>query len=213
MSSPNRALVVVDVQKDYFDGPLEIQYPPRAESLANVVQAIEHATAGDVPVVVVQHEYPQDAPVFAAGSAGYAVHEDVEAVLKPDVKRVQKNYASVFADTDLADWLTSKGIDTVTLAGYMTNNCDLASAAHAEALGLTVEVLSDATGAVSLANEAGHVSGEELHTTLMVLLQSNFAAVATTAEWTAAVASRKALPKSNLVASALAGRSASATTV
>lgn len=210
MPSARRALIVVDVQQEYFDGPLEIQYPPREESLTNVVRAIEIATAGEVPVVVVDHQYPQGAPVFAAGSAGCAVRQDVEAVLKPDVKRVQKNYASAFAGTDLAEWLASKGIDTVTLVGYMTNNCDLASAAHAESLGLSVEILSDATGAIALANEAGKVSAEDLHTTLMVLLHSNFAAVATTAQWSAAVASGEALPKSNLVASALDGRLAAA---
>ena len=40
MTAPRRALVIVDVQQEYFEGPLEIQYPPRAESLANVVNAV-----------------------------------------------------------------------------------------------------------------------------------------------------------------------------
>ena len=46
-------------------------------------------------------------------------------------------------------------VDTVTLVGYMTNNCVLASAVEAEFLGFTTEVLSDATGAINLANDAG----------------------------------------------------------
>jgi hypothetical protein len=42
----------------------------------------------------------------------------------------------------------------------------------------------------------------------MVLLQSNFAAVSTTAQWIEALTSDSALPKNNLVQSAIDGRSA-----
>jgi hypothetical protein len=40
--------------------------------------------------------------------------------------------------------------------------------------------------AIQLANEGGKVSADQLHETLLVLLHSNFAAVATTDAWTAA---------------------------
>lgn len=33
MTAPNRALIVIDVQQEYFGGPLEIRYPPHADSL------------------------------------------------------------------------------------------------------------------------------------------------------------------------------------
>jgi hypothetical protein len=78
----------------------------------------------------------------------------------------------------------------------------------AESLGFTTEVLSDATGAIALANEAGRVSAQQLHETIMVLLNSNFAAVATTEQWAAAVDKGEPLAVSNLVTSALDGRSA-----
>ncbi len=110
----------------------------------------------------------------------------------------------------MAEWLRAREVDTVTIVGFMTNNCDLATAAEAEALGFATEILSDATGAIHLANQAGQVSAQALHATLMVLLQSNFAAVTTTSEWIAAVKSGATLPTSNLVESALQGRSAAA---
>ena len=113
----------------------------------------------------------------------------------------------MFAGTDVAEWLRARDVDTITIVGFMTNNCDLATAVEAEGLGFAAEILSDATGAINLANEAGHVSAETLHTTLMVLLQSNFAAVTTTAEWTAAVASSQPIEVNNLVVSAIEGRS------
>ncbi|MFD6860295.1 isochorismatase family protein [Rhodococcus sp. NPDC060090] len=208
MTTPRRALVVVDVQQEYFDGPLEIQYPPRDESLANILGAVEAATANDVPVIVVQHRMPEGVPVFAEGSKGWSLHPEFEQRVDPEWKRVDKDYGSVFAGTDVAEWLRARDIDTITIVGYMTNNCDLATAVEAEGLGFATEILSDATGAIHLANEAGSVSAQALHTTLMVLLQSNFAAVATTEEWIKAVKSGAALSKSNLVESALQGRSA-----
>lgn len=39
-----RALILVDVQQEYFSGPLAIQYPPVEESLANILSVID---AGD----------------------------------------------------------------------------------------------------------------------------------------------------------------------
>src|SRR5699024_5760629 len=67
------------------------------------------------------------------------------------------------------------------------------------------EVLSDATGAIHLANEVGSADAQTVHTTLMALLNSNLATVATTHEWLGALAAQRPLPGSDLVSSATAG--------
>ncbi|MGA9872579.1 MAG: isochorismatase family protein [Rhodococcus sp. (in: high G+C Gram-positive bacteria)] len=208
MTSPRRALIVIDVQQEYFEGVLQIQYPPRDESVANIVSALEVATAQNLPVAVVQHEMPEGAPAFVNGTPTFELHPDIEAQLQPSWKRVVKQYSSVFAANDVAEWLKGEGVDTVTLVGFMTNNCNLATSVEAEALGLSVEILSDASGAINLSNEAGSVSAEDLHKTLMVLLQSNFAAVAKTNDWIEAVKSGAGVDKSNLVVSAMQGNEA-----
>ena len=136
MSTPNRALVVIDVQNEYFAGPMEIRYPPRDESLANIVQAIDAAGQASIPVVIVQHGLPESAPIFAVGSAGWELHPDIEAKVKPEYKRINKQYASVFDGTDFADWVKEHDIDTVTLTGFMTNNCVLGTAEGAEPHGV-----------------------------------------------------------------------------
>lgn len=208
MTEPRRALIVVDVQQEYFTGILQIQSPPPDQSLTNIVTALEVAEREELPVVVVQHQLPEGSPVFAVGSESWSLHPEIEQRLQPGWKRVTKDKGSVFAGTDVASWLVEQGIDTITLVGYMTNNCDLATAVGAEELGLAAEILSDATGAIHLANEAGKVSADQLHETLLVLLHSNFAAVTTTEAWTAAVADRAVLPKSDLGTSAMQGRAA-----
>ncbi|BBH68438.1 isochorismatase [Actinoplanes sp. OR16] len=201
MTTPNRALVIVDVQREYFDDrPLRIEYPPRDKSLANIVEAAGIAGRTGIPVVIVQHEAPAGSPIFAAGSTGWQLLDEV-AFGEP----VVKNYSSVFEGTGLADRLRGLGVDTVTLVGYMTNNCVLASAASAEPLGFAVEVLNDATGAINLSNEQGSFTAQQVHELLMTLLHSNLAAVASTADWAAAVSSSEALPGSNLIVSAGSG--------
>lgn len=65
MSSPRRALLVIDVQNEYFSGQLRIAHPPVAESLPNIVRAMAAAHAQGVPVVVFQHTAPEQSPVFA----------------------------------------------------------------------------------------------------------------------------------------------------
>ncbi|MBD8516397.1 isochorismatase family protein [Plantibacter sp. CFBP 8804] len=202
MTTTRRALILIDVQQEYFAGPLAIQYPPREESILRIADAIDAATTAGVPVVVVQHSSGSGAPVFDPETSAFELHPEVVRRAQPSWKGVVKQYGSVFAGTDLEAWLREQGVNTVTLVGYMTNNCVIASAAGAEELGIEVEVLSDATGAINLENAAGSVDAKTVHTTLMALLDSNFGAVATTGAWMRALADRTPLPKDDLVSSA-----------
>ena len=206
MTAPRRALIVIDVQQEYFEGLLPIQYPAREDSVRRIRETIDAAAHASVPIVLVQHELPAGAPVFASGSATFQNHPDIAAHEGKVAKRISKQFGSVFAGTDLDAWLRDQGIDTITLVGYMTNNCVLSSAVDAEPRGFTVEVLSDATGAIDLANEAGRASARQVHETLMVLLHSNWAAVTDTNTWTSALQAGEPLNKSNLVTSAAQGR-------
>lgn len=208
MSAPRRALIVIDVQQEYFEGLLPIQYPARDASIANITKAMDTAQKAGMPIAVIQHEFPEEAPVFAKGSPGYDLHPDVSARFATSWKHGTKAVASVFEDASVVQWLRENNVNTVTLVGYMTNNCVFGSAAGAEPLGLTAEVLSDATGAVHLSNEVGSVSADQLHQTLLVVLHSNFAAVADTATWQDAVAQGTSLQKSDLGSSILAGQAA-----
>jgi len=206
VTAQRRALVVIDVQNEYFDGILQVQYPPRDETLANITRAIDVAVELDLPVVVLQHEEPEGAPVFAVGSHSWELHPEVERRLTPETTRATKDLGSALTGDGVAEWLESKQVDTITVVGYMTNNCDIATAVDAEIRGIATEVLSDATGAIHLANDAGSVSAEQLHTTLMVLLNSNFAAVADTDAWVEAARAGAELPRSDLGTSATQGR-------
>ncbi|AXK45712.1 isochorismatase family protein [Brachybacterium saurashtrense] len=205
MTTPRRALVIIDVQQEYFGGPLEIQYPPHADSLPKITAAIDAAHQAGLPVVAVQHTMGVGAPVFDPELPGFQLHPEIENRRIDAWKSVVKQYGSIYAGTDLAAHLRELDVDTVTLVGYMTNNCVLASAVEGEGLGFRTEVLADATGAIHLANEAGSADAETVHTTLMTLLNSNWAAVATTSDWVGAVDSGATLAGSDLGTSAVRG--------
>lgn len=176
-----RALVVIDVQNEYFTGNLPIEHPPVHESIVQIGRAMDAARAAGVPVVVVQHSEPAQAPVFAEGSHGWELHEVVAS--RDRDHHVFKRWPSAFTGTGLREWLAAQGVDTVAIAGYMTHNCDAATVFEAAHAGLKVEFLADASGSLPYANAAGRASAEEIHRVFSVVFHSRFAAVVDTDTW------------------------------
>ena len=207
-TAPRRALLVIDVQNEYFTGDMPIEFPSVDISLPNIARAMAAARAAGVPVIVVQHDAPADSPIFAKGSDGWQLHPQVAAFAADH--RINKAMGSVFAGTDLRAWLEGHGIDTLTVIGYMTHNCDAATIYHAAHDGLQVEFLQDATGTLSYANAAGAASAEEIHRVYSTVFHSNFAAVASTQAWLDAVSAGKALEKDNIYLSNQRARKAAA---
>lgn len=204
---PKRALIVIDVQNEYFTGKLRIEYPDVRQSLANICQAMDAAHAAGIPVVVVQHLFPEGAPVFARGSQGAELHPEVARRHRDHL--VEKSMASSLTATDLGSWLRERGIDTLTVVGYMTHNCDDATVRQAMHEGWKVELLHDAAGSLPYANSLGTATAEEIHRVFTIVMHTGFAAVVSTGEWLRALASGEALEADNVFLSnqrALAGR-------
>lgn len=200
-----RALVVIDVQNEYFEGGgLPITHPPVEQTLPNIGRAMDAARAAGVPVVVVRHHAPRGAPLFQADQRNGELHPEIER--RPRDHLVTKAFPSVFTGTDFAEWLQRREIDTLTVVGYMTHNCDASTVFEAMHRGLNVEFLADASGALPYANDAGHASAEEIHRVFSVVFHSNFAAVGRTADWIAALQRGERLARDNVLASNQRGR-------
>lgn len=177
----HRALIVIDVQNEYIDGNLPIEYPPVEQSLTNIGRAMDGAKAAGCPVVVVQNVLPEGMPILARGTHGAALHSSINE--RGWDHFVLKDLPSAFVGTGLEEWLRTNAIDTVTVAGYMTHNCVFSTIAQAMQTGFAVEMLSDATGALPYRNRAGSASAEEIHRVMTVVIQARFANVLTTSEW------------------------------
>jgi nicotinamidase-related amidase len=175
-----RALLVIDVQNEYFSGKLPISYPNG--HLDNILKVMDAAAAKSVPVVVVQHTFNQpDRPFFQRGTPEWELH--------PEVKKrnhdlwIEKNLPGSFTGTNLETWLRSRGIQTLTIAGYMTHMCCDTTAREAVHRGFTVEFLSDATGTLPLENTAGSVTAEELQRAILCSQQMLLSEVLNTVSW------------------------------
>lgn len=201
---PKRALILIDVQNEYVTGNLPIEYPDVRLSLDNIFLAADRAVSAGIPIVVVQQSAPPDAPVFAKGSAGWELLPGVAAL--PMAHYVEKSLPSALARTDLGDWLRQRGIDTLVVAGYMTQNCNDATIRQAVHEGWSVEYLHDASGAVAYANRSGRASAREIHDTCCVVLQSRYAAVLSTTEWLDAIETGRLPERDTLFGSNLAAR-------
>ena len=100
--SSKRALIVIDLQNDYFPGG---KFPlwNADETLAAVEAAIGRAQAAGVPVVFVQHVADASrgiAPFFNAGTPGVDIHPRILAAA-PGAPVVVKSFADSFHQTAL----------------------------------------------------------------------------------------------------------------
>jgi nicotinamidase-related amidase len=178
--NPKRALLVIDVQNEYFTGKLPITYP--AGSLTNVLCAMDAARDHGVLVVTIQHSSPQpDAAVFRKGSKEWELHAEVAA--RPHDVLIHKSLPGSFTGTELERWLRQRSVETVVIAGYMTQMCCDTTARQAMHLGFGVEFLSDGTGTLAIKNDAGEVSDEELHRAILVTQQMRFSRVMKAGDW------------------------------
>ncbi|MDX3933880.1 isochorismatase family protein [Stenotrophomonas sp.] len=152
-----KALVVIDIQNDYFAGgrfPLE----GAEEALQNALVLIETARSNNDLVVVVKHLAPAGAPFFETGSSGANLHPSIQSAMK-DAPQVIKHEADSFLHTNLAELLRQHKVDAVDLVGMMTQHCVTHTALSPEAAGYPMTIHANACAAPTRALSALALSG------------------------------------------------------
>ncbi|MGL4436513.1 MAG: cysteine hydrolase family protein [Giesbergeria sp.] len=138
---PQAALIVIDVQNDYFPTGAYPLHDTQAV-LERTVQAVRRAQAQGLPVVLVQHVARGPSPFFNADTDGVQIHPLLRAAA-PDAPVVVKAHADSFLNTMLQTTLATLGVDSLWLCGMMTHNCVTHTALSPQAQGYTVRVLED----------------------------------------------------------------------
>lgn len=141
------ALLVIDLQNDYFPGG-KFPLADADATLDNVERAIHRANDRGVPVVVIQHIADGGAPFFNAGTPGAEVHPRVLAAA-PGAPIVVKAHADSFVATDLEQTLTRLGATQLLVCGMMTQNCVTHTAISKAAEAYDVKILVDCCTTVS----------------------------------------------------------------
>jgi len=178
-----RALLIIDIQNDYFPGgayPL-VGSDAAAESAARALAAFRES--GD-PVLHVQHIWDApDAPFMRPGTAGVEIHGavrplDGEAVL-------QKAEPNAFLGTDLAERLAGIAPDELVVAGMMTSMCVDSTVRAAAERGFSVRLLHDACAAPDLEFGGTSVPGAAVHAAFIAALAGGFATASSVDEYLA----------------------------
>ena len=176
----SRALVIVDIQNDYFPGGAHPLVGPETAA-ANAQQLLEAFRAGGEPLIHVQHVWDApDASFMRPGTAGIEIHDSVAPASGETV--IQKVNPNSFLDTPLEEELRARGVDHVVVCGMMTSMCVDATVRAAVDLGFEATVAHDACATCDLDFGGETIPARQVHGAFLAALGDGYAALSTTSD-------------------------------
>ena len=176
----NTALLLIDIQKEYFEnGALELVNPIAASE--NAQKLLEKFRKDNGTIVHVQHISAEGAPIFIKGTAGVEIHENVKPL--EGEKVITKQFPNSFRDTDLLEYLQSKGITHLVIAGMMTHMCIDAGTRAAVDYGFECTVIGDACATKDLQIKDQEVKAVDVHNAFLAALEFFYATILTTEDY------------------------------
>jgi nicotinamidase-related amidase len=164
------ALLLIDIQNDYFPGgKMELVEPVEAAMKAHALLQCFRDHGGNT--IHIQHvSLKPDATFFISGDRGTDIH-GITAHFEGE-PLVQKHYPNAFRETDLLDLLKDWGTERLIITGMMTHMCVDATTRAAVDLGFQVLVASDACATRDLTFEGTTVSAGQVHKAFLAALKS-----------------------------------------
>ncbi len=164
------ALLVIDIQKDYFPGgkfPL-VDPLPAAQKAYELLQCFREHGGRHVHI---QHiSIKPDATFFIRGDGGSDIHDAVAHFEGEPI--VYKHYPNSFRETNLLEILQGWGIERVVITGMMTHMCVDATARAAVDLGFKLVVVEDACATRDLTYGETTIPAEHVHKAFLAALKS-----------------------------------------
>jgi len=147
-SKENSALILVDIQQDYFPGGA-FPLPSMLTAANNANHLLGYFRKTNQTIIHVKHVDPDPAASFLAKrSKGIDIHGLVAP--EKDEPVIEKAYPNSFRETELLGMLQKVGISTVVICGAMSNMCIDATARAAFDFGFNVIIVEDACAASDL---------------------------------------------------------------
>eukprot|EP00995_Heteronema_vittatum_P007637 NODE_2789_length_740_cov_245.797395_g1963_i0.p1 GENE.NODE_2789_length_740_cov_245.797395_g1963_i0~~NODE_2789_length_740_cov_245.797395_g1963_i0.p1 ORF type:complete len:209 (-),score=76.48 NODE_2789_length_740_cov_245.797395_g1963_i0:114-668(-) len=139
---PTPALVVVDLQNEYFPGG-KMELVGILEAAVQARRVLDDARARKWPIFHIRHVMPgADAPAYVAGTPGVEPHDSVAP--QEGEPLITKNQVNCFRDTTLLEDLKAKGVTDLTIIGAMTHVCIDSATRAAVDYGFKVTLVHDA---------------------------------------------------------------------
>jgi len=169
------ALIIIDIQNDYFPGgKMELEGSPEASLQA--AKLLEVFRARTLPLVHVQHVSNRPgAGFFLPDTEGVNIHASVAP--RPGETVVQKNFPNSFRGTPLLEHLRGLGVDHLVIAGMMTHMCVDATTRAAFDLGFSCSLAHDACATRAIAFGEQRVPAAQVHTAFLAALNGLYAKV------------------------------------
>jgi nicotinamidase-related amidase len=174
------ALVIVDIQNDYFPGGRNPLDRPEAAA-AKARELLDAFRAGGRPLVHIQHVWDApDAAFMAPGTHGVEIHDAVRPESGETV--IQKAHPNSFLDTSLERHLRDASVDSVVVCGMMTSMCVDATVRAAVDLGFEATVVHDACATMALEFGGRSVAAPDVHAAFIAAMGDGYAVVASADE-------------------------------
>jgi nicotinamidase-related amidase len=173
------ALILVDIQNDYFPGgKMALDAMPAA--CANAAALLKRFRGLKRTVLHVRHLATRPgATFFLPGTPGSEIHAAVAPAAGETV--VEKHFPSSFRETGLHERLKQAGVSSLVICGAMSHMCIDATVRAACDLGFACRVAHDACATRELAFGAVSVPAAQVHAAFMAALSGAYAEVAATA--------------------------------
>ncbi|HET7365333.1 MAG TPA: cysteine hydrolase family protein [Burkholderiales bacterium] len=170
-----RALLIIDIQSDYFPGgKMELEGAEAAAENAGL--ALDQFRRLGLPVFHVKHLSTRPgATFFIPGTPGVEIHPRVRA--RAGERVLEKNFPNSFRGTELDAALKAAGAKELVVAGMMTHMCVDASVRQAADLGYRVTLLGDACATRTQSYGGETIPARHVHAAFLAALNGFYAKV------------------------------------
>jgi nicotinamidase-related amidase len=169
------ALVIIDIQNDYFPGgAMELEGAEAAA--ANAARVLSGFRKENKPIIHVRHlSVRPGATFFVPGTRGAEIHASVRPVAGEAV--IEKNFPNSFRNTRLREELERLQVTNLVVAGMMTHMCVDASVRQAADLGYKITLLGDACATRAQSYGGETVPARQVHAAFLAALNGFYAKV------------------------------------
>lgn len=169
------ALILIDIQQDYFDGgknPLE----GSREASQIAARLLEQFRSKKMPIVHIRHiSLGSNASFFQANTSGADFHPDVVPFSSEFI--IEKHAPNGFLGTGLSDILNQIKAERLVLAGMMTHMCVDATVRAASDNGFDCWLAHDACATKELVFDNHKIPARQVHSAFLAALRDGYARV------------------------------------
>ena len=171
----NTALLIIDIQNDYFEGGRMILEGAEQASL-NAKKILEEFRKKNLPVIHIRHVATRnDATFFLPGTEGSEIHKNVKPL--ENEKVIIKHFPNSFRETELQDYLRKLEITDLVICGMMTHMCIDATVRATKDFGFNCTLIGDACATRQLEINGVTVKAVDVHNSFLSALNGFYAKV------------------------------------